>query len=199
MMNIQKLISAMTMLAAASLVYAEAAPQAEAKSTDIVVYIQPQEYNNSIKLWQYYRDYWFMQGPLVEAEARKTLGAEFGEIGMCDENQTAGKVLVWLRPRMFYNPQVQTYYGTITAVAYNAHGKPIATYSAETQKRGYLDVYPEQQIKTVYKQAMQVVVDKMKADPNLQAALKSSSSNEAKTPCSMVTLLPAPKIQFMSF
>ncbi|HSH72408.1 MAG TPA: hypothetical protein VK974_05055 [Methylophilaceae bacterium] len=198
-MKIQKLMSAMIMLATLSAgSFAHAAE--DAPSANMLVYIHPQEYNNSIKLWQYYKDYWYMQGPLVEAEAKQTLGAEFGDIGMCDENQTAGKALVWLRPRMFYNPQVQTYYGSITAVAYNANGKPIATYKGEAEKMGYLDVYPEKQIMTVYKQAMQAVASKMKADANLQAVLSDTKvSNEAKTPCSMVTLLPAPKIQFMSF
>jgi len=187
------------MLISISFAKAEEGKPASVQSANMLVYIHPQEYTNPIKLWQYYYNYWFTQGPLVEAQAKEVLAAEFGDVGMCDNNQTAGKALVWLRPRMFYNPQMQMYHGSVTAVAYDANGKPIASYSGEAKKVGYLDVYPEKQLATVYKQAMQGVVTKMKADPNMQAALKNVNSTEAKTPCSMVTLLPAPKIQFMSF
>lgn len=178
----------------------EASGSNVAKPSGIVVFIQPQEYKNPIKLWQYYRDYWYTQGPIVEAATRKIFETELGGVDFCDSNQTANKALVWLRPRMFYNPQVQTFYGTITAVVYNPNGKPISTYVGEANKAGFLDIYPEKQVATVYAQAIQLVADKMKADSNLQALLHDNTvSTESKTPCSLVTLLPAPKIQFMSF
>jgi len=167
-------------------------------AANMLIYIHPQEYTSHIKLWQYYKDYWFQQGPLVEASALKVLGKEFGDVGMCDNNQTTSKTLVWLRPKMFYNPQVLVFYGKITAVAYNAAGSPIATYVGEASKQGFLDVKTEQQVTEVYEKTMQNLAEKMKADSNLQAALKAGAAT-AGTPCSMVSLLPAPKVQIMSY
>ena len=186
-------------LAASSLLAIAPVNALEADTAKMLVYIQPQEYTNSVKLWQYYRDYWYQQGPPVEAAATQVLSKEFGSVGMCDSNQVPTNTLVWLRPRMFYNPQMQVYHGKITAVAYTASGKPIATYVGESSKPGFLDVGPEQKVKEVYQQAMQIVADKMKADKTLQSALADTSATENKTPCALVTLLPEPKAQIMSF
>ncbi len=204
-MKIRNLINAIVAASVllAGQVHAVEANPATDPTTDpakILVYIQPQEYTNSVKLWQYYRDYWYQQGPLVEAAATQVLGKEFGDVGMCDSNQVSSHALVWLRPRMFYNPQMQVYHGKITAVAYTASGKPIATYVGESSKPGFLDIQPEKKINEVYQQAMQIVADKMKADSTLQATLASkTAAAENRTPCAMVTLLPEPKVQIMSF
>ncbi len=197
-MKIRNIFAALlaTSMLASPVLYAEET----ATSAKMLMYIHPQEYNSSVKLWQYYRDYWFTQGPIVEDAALRVMGKEFGDAAMCDSNQIASNVLVWLRPKIFYNPQMQMYHGKITAVAYTASGKPIATYVGEASKRGFLDVQAEKQIKEVYDNTMLAVADKMKADSNLLAAMNTPAvANETKTPCSMVTLLPPSKVQFMSF
>lgn len=169
-------------------------------SAKVLVYIHPQEYTSEIKLLQYYRDYWFAQGPLVEEASQTILAKSLGDVGMCDNNQRTANLLLWLQPRMFYNPQMQTFYGTIKAVAYTASGKPIANYVAEASKVGFLEVQTEQQLKQVYGSAMQVLATQMQADANVQKVLNSTPSEaDAGTPCGLVSLLPAPKIQFMSF
>jgi hypothetical protein len=198
-MNTQQIVRAVSL--AASLLFSVSTLHAEeVVSSKMLVYIHPQDYTSSIKLWHYYYGYWFSQGPLVESAAKQVLGAEFGDVGMCDNNQIVANALVWLRPRMFYNPQMLTYHGEITAVAYTSGGKPIATYVGKSSKIGFLDVMPEKQVNEVYRLAMQAVATQMKADANLQAVLNNSvPANETKTPCALVTLLPAPKIQFMSF
>ncbi len=172
--------------------------QAE-NTAKLLVYIHPQEYSNSIKLWQYYQDYWFNQGPVVEEVAKDLLGKAFHDVGMCDSNQRASNTLVWLRPRMFYNPEMQMYHSKLTAVVYEASGKPIATYEGVGVKHGYLDVFPAKQVKATYALAMNDLVQKMQADPALAANLDKPVTTDNATPCSLVTLLPAPKIQFMSF
>lgn len=169
-------------------------------SAKVLVYIHPQEYTSEIKLLQYYRDYWFVQGPLVEAASQTVLAKSLGDVGMCDNNQRTANLLLWLQPRMFYNPQMQTFYGTIKAVAYTASGKPIANYVAEASKVGFLEVQTEQQLKQVYGSAMQALATQMQADANVQEVLNSTPAEaDAGTPCGLVSLLPAPKIQFMSF
>ena len=172
----------------------------EPLSAKVLVYIHPQEYTSQIRLLHYYRDYWFAQGPLVEAASQAVLAKSLGDVGMCDNNQRTANLLLWLQPRMFYNAQMQTFYGTIKAVAYTASGKPIANYVGEASKVGFLEIQTEQQLKQVYTLTMQNLATKMQADENLQKVLKSNPSEaDAGTPCGLVSLLPAPKIQFMSF
>jgi hypothetical protein len=175
----------------------------------LLIYIQPQEYEHPVKLWQYFREYWVNQGEFAELAAKEVLGASYGEVEMCDASQQAGQVLVWLRPRIFYNPQLQVFHLKITAMAYTADGKPLETFVAETSKFGYLDVKPEVQVKQIYDQSMQIIADKMLADDKMQKAMQSPQAllNEQqdaqvqaqKNPCAMVSLFPTSKIQFMSF
>lgn len=175
----------------------------------LLIYIQPQEYEHPVKLWQYFREHWVNQGEYVELAAKEVLGASYGEVAMCDASQQAGQVLVWLRPITFYNPQLQVFHLKITAMAYTADGKPLETFVAETSKFGYLDVKPEVQVKQIYDQSMQIIADKMQANDNMQKAMQLpqallNEQQDAKelplqNPCAMVSLLPTSKIQFMSF
>ena len=164
----------------------------------IVVHIQAQEYTHPIRLLHVYKDYWFSQGPMLEKAATQVLNQEFGQGNalMCDANPNTSNVLIWLRPRMFYNPQMQTYYGKVIASVYSADGKLITSYSTEANKRGFLDNHPERVLDSVYQALMKSLVDKMKADTKIQSAL---NANASLNPCVIINLLPEPKIQFMSF
>jgi hypothetical protein len=164
----------------------------------IVVHIQAQEYTHPIRLLHVYKDYWFSQGPMLEKAATEVLNQEFGQGSalMCDANPNTSNVLIWLRPRMFYNPQMQTYYGKVIASVYSADGKLIANYSTEANKRGFLDNHPEKVLDSVYQSLMKSLVNKMKADTKIQSALNAKAS---LNPCVIINLLPEPKIQFMSF
>ena len=168
----------------------------EIAPTSIAVYIQTQEYNHQIRLRHYSQDYWYSQGPMLEAAAMDVLGAELGGVEMCDQQPQQAKVLVWLRPRMFFNPQMQTFYGKVMALTYTADGKPLANYVGEASKHAFLDVKTEMTLNAVYHAAMKVVSSKMQADAKFQAALQAQSLS---SPCATVSLLPEPKIQFMSF
>jgi hypothetical protein len=162
---------------------------------DAVIYIQPVEYTNPIKLWHPYSDYWFYQGPLVEDIAVDKFGKSYGKVEVCDANQ-AGRVLVWLQPKMFYNPQVQQFYGKVTAEVYTGIGKHIGTYVGESNVRGTLGMQAESRIKQSYALAVDHVIGKMKADSALQAQVSADTANQTETtPCSMVTLLPTNKLR----
>lgn len=162
-----------------------------------LLYIQPFEYTNPIRLWHYSLNYWFEQGPIVEKLALEKFGQKFSNVAMCESNQT-GKVLIWLQPKMFYNPQLQLFYGKIVANVYTGMGKQVATYTGEAHARGHLDIYPEIAIKKSYALTLDDLMTKMQADPQLTGIRQNGAAGE-HTPCSMVTLLPVPKVRATSF
>jgi hypothetical protein len=163
--------------------------------TSVAVFIQAQDYDHPIRLRNYSQGYWVNQGPMLETAARDVLGDEFGGVEMCNAKPNESKVLVWLRPSMFYNPQMRTFYGKVTAVTYTADGKPLANYVGEIAKQAFFDVKTDMTLNAVYRSAMEVVVGKMKADAKFQAALKAPSFS---SPCATASMLPESKIKFMS-
>ena len=165
----------------------------EVPSNQVVVYISPHEYTHEIKLWHFVKDYWFAQGPLIEPVLVKTLGATLGETAICDAGVT-GKVLLWVKPEMFYNPHMRNFYGTINATVYSGSGHALATYSGKSRYSGDLDVLPAKSVQAAYDLAIQSFVDKMKADPAISKLLQEGiPSNQSYTPCSMVAVLPGLK------
>ncbi len=175
----------------------------EANSTNniskMLMYIQPVEYTNPISLWHPYSEYWFYQGPIVEQLAMSELSQVYGDVSLCEGNQS-GKTLVWLQPRMFYNPQVQLFYGKVTANVYTGVGKLVGTYVGESKLHGFLDIKPDDWIEKSYALAIDNMVAKMQADNTLQALINTPQTDSTNAvPCSMVTLLPTPKIRVMSF
>jgi hypothetical protein len=162
---------------------------------DVLIYIQPVEFTNPIKLWHPYSDYWFYQGPLVESIAVEKLGKVYGKAEVCDASQS-GRVLVWLQPKMFYNPQVQQFYGKMTAEVYTGIGKHVGTYVGEANVHGRLGMLAESMIKQSYALAMDAAISKMKADSTLQTQIGADATSQTEaTPCSMVTLLPTNKLR----
>jgi len=170
---------------------------AKAENTsNVLLYIQPFEYNNEVRLQYFWQEYWYAQGPMVEPIAKEKLAKLYSDVSMCEGNQT-GKLLIWLQPRMFYNGQAKLFYGKITANVYTGLGKLVNTYTAEAKQFGSLDIAPDYSIKKAYAKAMDKVISKMQADSPLQGIV--SNANTGDTPCSMVTLLPQPKIRAMGF
>jgi hypothetical protein len=162
-----------------------------------LLYIQPFEYSNPIALWNFSYRYWFEQGPIVEKLALEKFSQKFGEVSMCESNQ-AGKMLVWLQPKMFYNPQLQLFYGKIVANVYTGMGKQLASYKGEAHAPGRLDIYPEQAIEKSYALALDRLIANMQTDTQLAGIQHNGAAGES-TPCSMVTLLPVPKVRATSF
>ncbi len=166
---------------------------------NMLLYIQPYEYTNSLKFTYYSEGYWFSQGAIVEALAKEKLTQAYGDVGICEGNQ-AGKTLVWLQPKMFYNPQVQIFYGEVTANVYTGIGKLVGAYVGKSAQHGFLNIKPEYWLKKAYATAINDMVAKMQADSAIQAAASNTTpASGVDTPCSMVTLLPTPKIRTMFF
>jgi len=161
---------------------------------DVVVYINPMEYQHPIKLWHFYYDHWYTQGPAVEAAAMQVLNVSYDHASMCDGNNI-GKTLMRIVPSMFYNPHMTTFYGKLRAEIFTGSGKPLGAYVTEVQKFGFLDVAPEDKIAEVYRSAMQNIADKMKTDAAVQDAIATGvPHSETSTPCSMMSVLPSRKL-----
>lgn len=155
-----------------------------------LIYISPDEYEHPIKLWHFYYDYWFSQGKALEPVALETLKPGFTETGMCESNKAAD-VLIWLKPRMFYNPHMTRFYGNVVAHVYSGSGKHLATYQSKVERNGYLDILPATQVSTVYRMAMQDLLAQMRQDGELQKLVAEGlPQSETAMPCSMVTITP---------
>ena len=171
----------------------------KAGAEDMLLYIQPVEFTNPIKLWHPYSDYWFYQGPVVESVAIDKFRQGYGKVSACEADRT-GRALVWLQPKMFYNPQVQVFYGKVTAEVYTGIGKHVASYVGESAVQGLIGASAETYITHAYALAVDEVVSKMKADSAVQTLMHADAAGSAETtPCSMVTLLPVSKIRAMPF
>ena len=172
-----------------------------AAAANMLLYIQPVEYTNSIRLSNHYSSaYWFEQGPIVEKLAMDKLNQAYGDVSMCEAGRSA-KVLVWLQPRMFYNPQAQMFYGQVTANVYAGKGELKGIFKGKSKLHGFLDIKPEVWIEKSYALAVDKMVRKMKADKTLQTLIDSheQTGNMDGTQCGMVTSFPIPKIRAMSF
>ena len=204
-LNIARLSIVFTLL----LNFGLAANQAQAEEnaagnstvTNMLLYIQPVEYTNSINVKNYFsNEYWFEQGPVVEALALKQFNESFSQVTMCEAGRSA-KMIVWLQPRMFYNPQLQIFHGQITANVYTGKGELKSSYVGKSKVHGFVDIKPEKWIEKSYEQAISKVVNKIKADKDLQQLM--SKNDQAATldgvSCGIVTSFPVPKVRALSF
>lgn len=171
----------------------------EPNSSDVLMYIEPVEYSNPIRVSSRYREYWYHQGPVVEPMALEKISQAYGKTSICDATQS-GKMLVWVKPKMFYNPKMQNFYGDATIHVYTGLGKHVGTYKGESTVRGFIDVKPQRWIDQSYALTIDDAIIKMQADVELQRVVDSATrANAESTPCSMVSLIPTSKIRAMSF
>lgn len=168
---------------------------------NMLLYIQPVEYTNSINVMNHFsKAYWFEQGPVVEPVALKQFNAAFSPVTMCEVGRSA-KMIVWLQPRMFYNPQLQVFHGQITANVYTGKGELKSSYVGKSKVHGFIDIKPEIWIEKSYEQAMSKVVNKIKADKDLQQLMSRNdhSATLDGVSCDIVTSFPVPKVRALSF
>jgi hypothetical protein len=202
--NIVRLIAAFTLLLNIGLAANQAqAEENAAKSTvaNMLLYIQPIEYTNSINVMNYFsQDYWFEQGPVVEPLALKQFNAAFSPVTMCEAGRSA-KMIVWLQPRMFYNPQLQMFHGQITANVYTGKGELKTSYVGKSKVHGFVDIKPEKWIEKSYEQAISKVVNKIKADKDLQQLMGANDQSATMdgVSCGIVSSFPIPKVRALSF
>jgi hypothetical protein len=161
-------------------------------STKILVYISPNDYNYSVHLLAPYYDFWFTQGPMVEPIALKAIQEKYGEIALCQNNETADTIIS-IKPSIFYNPQMHVYHSKLVATVFSGKGDNLGTYLGEAQQLGYtsFDNGTRYHLNKVYELAMQNLINKLAIKP-----LSVGEKSEAKLPCSLIGSQNDPKISF---
>jgi hypothetical protein len=119
------------------------------------------------------------------------LQLNFGAVGVCQGVQK-GKSLIWLRPSLFFNPQVGIYYGTMMANVYDGKGKYINKYAGESKVQGSFFSGRQENITESYRVAMGDLITKLKADNALTETIAADvASGDELASCSQVPNLPA--------
>jgi hypothetical protein len=168
---------------------AHAAPTASA-----LVYMIPDLYSNQAQVGGDENGVWINTGEVVAPVAVEALGPLFSSIGVCQGAMTSD-VLIWLKPSMDYNPMMTTFYGTIEADVFSGSGVYVSSYKEQAQQSGNIDTDPNSKINSTYRQAMQMVVQKMQSDTDLHARVAKISGGQAKLPCGMVGMqVPQPSV-----
>lgn len=166
-----------TLLAVFSINAAQATNQAE----NTVVYIDPVFYQHHERLLHPYYNYWFSQGPTLEAVAVDALKAQSNQVKLCEAGQVANQVIA-LSPTMFYNPQIRRYYSTIKASVYAGDGTLLGEYEGNGEQAGNMsvDVGLQGHMKAAYVAAM----------ADLMQTIKLTQDNKANSnvqlPCQIV-------------
>ena len=163
-----------------------------ASITNIRVYISPDEYSHPVLLqFPWGPGEWVYQGMTVEPIAEKMLQDAFGAVAVCQGVQK-GKSLIWLRPSLFFNPQVGIYYGTMLANVYDGKGKYINKYAGESKVQGSFFSGRQENITESYRVALGDLITKLKADNALAEIIAVDFANgEEYASCSQVPTLPS--------
>ena len=163
-----------------------------ASITNIQVYISPDEYSHPVLLqFPWGPGEWVYQGMTVEPIAENMLQDAFGAVAVCQGVQK-GKSLIWLRPSLFFNPQVGIYYGTMMANVYDGKGKYINKYAGESKVQGSFFSGRQENITESYRVALGDLITKLKADNALAEIIAADfASGEEYASCSQVPNLPS--------
>ncbi|MEY3244501.1 MAG: hypothetical protein RJB20_741 [Pseudomonadota bacterium] len=163
-----------------------------ASITNIQVYISPDEYSHPVLLqFPWGPGEWVYQGMTVEPIAENMLQDAFGAVAVCQGVQK-GKSLIWLRPSLFFNPQVGIYYGTMMANVYDGKGKYINKYAGESKVQGSFFSGRQENITESYRVALGDLITKLKADNALAEIIAADFANgEEYASCSQVPTLPS--------
>lgn len=163
-----------------------------ASITNIQVYISPDEYSHPVLLqFPWGPGEWVYQGMTVEPIAENMLQDAFGAVAVCQGVQK-GKSLIWLRPSLFFNPQVGIYYGTMMANVYDGKGKYINKYAGESKVQGSFFSGRQENITESYRLALGDLITKLKADNALAEIIAADFANgEEYASCSQVPTLPS--------
>ncbi|MBU3645123.1 MAG: hypothetical protein FGM31_07265 [Candidatus Methylopumilus sp.] len=168
----------------------------------LAVHIHQQDYQHPVRLWNFTENFWVEQGVYVEASANKVF-AQMGASGfaMCSANVEAANLLVWLRPNIFYNPQVNTFYGKVQGYFYTADGKPLVKISGESKSVGrLLGENTKVQVGRVFDAATEDLYQRMLNNTQLSEYLNGKVKGMVTlNPCATAEFLPVSKFRFNAF
>jgi hypothetical protein len=168
----------------------------------LAVHIQSQEYIHPVRIWNFTEGLWIDQGTHVE-NAAKQVYSQLGEKGfaMCDSKIDAANLLVWLRPNLHFNPQVNTFFGKVTGYFYTADGKPLVKLNGEARLVGrMLGEQTNVLVGQLYQQAVQDLYQQMVKNQTLNDYLNGNVKGMVTlNPCATAEFLPVSKFRFTSF
>lgn len=177
--------------------------QAQAENVvKLAVHIQSQEYLHPVRIWNFTEGLWIDQGTHVE-NAAKQVYSQLGEksYAMCDSKIDAANLLVWLRPNLHFNPQVNTFFGKVSGYFYTADGKPLVKLNGEARLVGrMLGEQTNVLVAQLYQQAVQDLYQQMLKNPTLNDYLNGKIKGMVTlNPCATAEFLPVSKFRFTSF
>lgn len=156
----------------------------------LAIYLAPHEMQNSAVLRDKYYSYWFNRGEIVSTVAQNTFRPMFREVSVCEGTNPAD-VIAWVKPQLFYNPQMQIYYADLKVNFYRTDGRPLATLKAKAQRNGFLGSYYYQQTYDVYADAFRKIAMQFGQNAALQDAIRQSMAEHlTRAPCGIVGLVP---------
>ncbi len=168
----------------------------------LAVHIQQNEYDHPVRLWNFAENLWIEQGPMLEGSAKKVF-AQMGEHGyaMCNTKVDSANVLVWLRPNLFFNPQVSTFFAKVQGYFYTADGKPLVRITGESKLVGrMLGEQSKVQIAKLYEATMQDLYQRMQTNSQLHDYLDGKVKGMVTlNPCATAEFLPVSKFRFNAF
>ena len=168
----------------------------------LAVHIQQQDYDHPTRLWNFAESLWVEQGPFVEASAQKAF-AQLGDHGyaMCNSKVEAANLLVWLRPNLYFNPQVSTFYGKVQGYFYTADGKPLVRITGESKSVGrLLGDQTKVQIAKLFDAATQDLYQRMQSNSQVYDYLNGKVKGMVTlNPCATAEFLPVSKFRFNAF
>ena len=160
----------------------------------LLIYQSPQEYTHEVRMGMMpYFSRWVLKGPSADAAALEAFAPHFSEIGRCDGGSGAD-VLMWLRPRISYNPVSSTFYAQVSAQVHLGSGKYLTTLKATAEQPGPIQsIYADALIRKAFDGAMQQIASQYAADAQLQASIAEARAKEmTKAPCAIIGAVPNP-------
>jgi len=160
----------------------------------LLIYQSPQEYTHEVRMGMMpYFSRWVLKGPAADAAALAALAPHFSEIGRCDGGSGAD-VLMWLRPRISYNPVSATYYAQVSAQVHLGSGQYLKTLKANAEQPGPIQsVYADALVRKAFDGAMQQIASQFAADAALQADIAQARAKDmTKAPCAIIGVVPNP-------
>ncbi len=165
----------------------ETAPGTQAAS--LAIFLAPHEIEHPVQLRdKWFGRYWINRGEIVLAVAKNSFHPLFREVSTCDGTNTAD-VITWIKPQLFFNPQMNVYYAKLKVNFYRADGTHIGTLKSQAQRDGFVDVALYQNVYLLFDNAFSKIVDQFSKDTSMQEAIRQSmAAHMTPAPCAIVGL-----------
>ncbi len=185
----QWILACMCSLVGMNAAWAAAEP-ADAQQPSVAVYITKEKYEHPLRigLLPYY-SHWVSQGVVAEKAALPVLRKHFANTEVCDAGRVAD-IIVWIKPRLIYNPGVGKYYAMLKVQFHLGDGRSLATYKSVGEQDGDMgSIYVDETIEQAFDRAMASIETQFVNDAALQQAFSTALGKDfTRSPCGMVSI-----------